>query len=70
MARITNVTTVPGSVDGRGNRTVAYTLIDDNGQRRALTLAVSGDRNRVKALLAAKHDIDPDNIDFDPRYDS
>ncbi len=69
MARITNVVTVEGSVDGRGNRTVAYVLVLDNGTRQALTLAVTGDRNRVRALLAAKHDVDPGDVSFDPHYD-
>jgi hypothetical protein len=69
MTRISGVTTVPGTVDGRGNRTVAYTLIKDDGTRQALTLDVSGDRQRVRQLLAAYYDIPADNITFDPHYE-
>lgn len=69
MARITNVATVEGTIDGRGNRTVAYTLVLDSGKKQALTLVVSGDRNRVRALLAATHGVDPADVSFDPHYD-
>jgi len=69
MARITSVTTVPGSRDGIGNRKVAYTLIKDDGAREALTLDVSGDRNRVKAMLSSYHNIPQENIEFDVNYD-
>lgn len=68
MARISNVTTVPGTVDGRGNRKVTYTLIKDDGKRTVLTLDVSGNKQRVRQLLAAHHSIPEDNITFDPRY--
>ncbi len=68
MAKISSVTTVPGTVDGRGNRTVAYTLIKDDGSRQTLTLAVTGDRNRVRQQLAAYHSIPERNIEFDPNY--
>ncbi len=69
MARIMNVVTIAGSVDGRGSRRVHYTLVRDNGNREVLELQVSGDRNRVRALLAAKHDVDPSDITFDAHYE-
>lgn len=69
MARIANVTTVPGTVDRRGNRKIAYTLILEDGTRETHTLDVSGTRERVRQLLSAHHDIPEENISFDPKYD-
>lgn len=69
MARIKNVITVEGTVDGRGNRKVAYMLVLDNGKKESRTLDVSGDRNRVRKLLANFHGIDESDVSFDPHYD-
>lgn len=68
MAKITGLTTVPGSIR-QGSRKVTYTFIKDDGTRSVLTQDVSGDRNRVRSQLATFHNIPEENISFDPHYD-
>lgn len=61
------VTTVPGTVDGKGNRTVAYCHVDDRGRREVRTVAVTGDRSRVRAQLSWL--TGEDNVVFDRYYE-
>lgn len=68
MAKITNVTTVPGSIRA-GARKVAYVLIKDDGTKKSMTSDVSGDRDRVRKQLATLNGIDESDVSFDDHYD-